>query len=72
MELEFILGVVQKGRQRGREGGEYPKMVTNDDIGGGGYVQMVTSPHYFFNINIFHISYYFLFSSHPLKLELNT
>ena len=42
MELEFILGVVQKGRHRGREGGEYPKMVTNDDIGGGGYVQMVT------------------------------
>ena len=27
--------------------------------GGGRYVQMVTSTQYFFNINIFHISYYF-------------
>ena len=34
-------------------------MVTNGDIGGGGYIQMVTSPQYFFNINIFHISYHF-------------
>ena len=40
-------------------GGGYPKMVTNGDIVGRGYVQMMTSLQYFFNINIFGISYYF-------------
>ena len=49
------------------EGRGYPKMVTNGDIGGSGYVQMLKSQQYFFNINIFHISYYF----HHILSNLN-
>ena len=66
-------GLSKKGRYRGRGGeGGYPKMVTNanGEIGGRRYVQMLTSPQYSFNIDIY--SYFLLFSSHPLKLELNT
>ena len=60
------LAVVQKGRHQSRGRG-YPNMVTNGDIGERGYVQMVTSPQDFFNINIFHISYYF----HHILSNLN-
>ena len=51
--------VRSKRTSPGEGGGGYPKMVTNGYIRGRGYAQMVTSPQYFFNINIFHISHYF-------------
>ena len=44
-------------------------MVTNGDIGGRGVFEMVMSPLYFFNVTIFHISYYFHYILS--KLELN-
>ena len=47
----------------------YPKMVTNGDIEGRGVCSNDDVTTVFFNINI---SHFLLFSSHPLKLELNT
>ena len=48
------MGSFKKGTTREvRRGGRYTKMLTNGDIGGGAYVQMVTSRQYFFSINIF-------------------
>ena len=62
--LLFLLVLVQKGHHWGRG---HPKMVTNGDIGGRGYVEMAMSPQYFFSINIFRISYYF----HHILSNLN-